>query len=99
MMPEPLGGPPEWSNFMTMDADRVTSIHHVPMEQFVHEATPEGSCACGPSVVMNIIRGSDEPVPMVSHQPLDEKYYDEYGFRIEIGELECEDEDDDEWLE
>lgn len=94
LLENPVGGAPEWSNFMTIDGDgNVTSIHHVPQEQFVHTSTHNGDCLCGPTVTANIVQGRD--VLMVAHQPLDAVFYDEYGFKFDAGYVPCDDEDED----
>lgn len=84
-MSEPVGDDddPDWHNFMTMDGEGdVTSMHHVPMEQFVHTCAPDATCLCGPSMTMNFIRG--DLIPMVTHNALSAAFYsgppDQYDF-------------------
>lgn len=52
----------------------IMSRHSVPLEQFVHIMDPQGSCLCGPSIVL-----SPEHV-VVQHYGLDERYTPNYRY-------------------
>lgn len=59
----------------TTDQYGVTSIHKIPMEQFVHAVDEEVSCLCGPEVDYRI---GDRVVPIALHYALDGEYYESY---------------------
>lgn len=60
----------------TVDEDhRPTSIHWIPIDQFVHHIDMEGTCLCGP-----VVEYKDYPhatVPLVHHWGLDPRYYED----------------------
>ncbi len=74
MMPFPLRGG-EWETFAnTTEDESVVSLHHVPVEQFVHTAEDSGTCMCGPSVTLGIMSG--DLVELTRHVALDKSFYE-----------------------
>jgi hypothetical protein len=76
MLPHPPALDGFWQTLEQSDPHGQTlSIHHVPVEQFVHFLDTNGSCLCGPSMAMYDLYGQGRPTPMVTHHPLEVKYY------------------------
>jgi len=73
-------GEPSELSFTTMmtlgPEGELTSVHRIPTEQFVHVCDEDAKCVCGPHVIINVMQAG--PLPMVQHQPLLKKYYEEY---------------------
>ena len=85
MMPNPICGA-RWETYgHSTDDEAIKSLHHVPLEQFVHSATAAGDCMCGPTVTLGDMGG--HLVELTRHHALDESFYD-----CDCGE--CYDEDD-----
>jgi hypothetical protein len=93
------GDPPELSftTMMTMSPEgELSSVHRIPTEQFVHTCDEDGKCICGPHVIINVMQSG--PLPMVQHQPLLKRYYEEYNVPsedIDITFFDVDDVDDD----
>lgn len=69
-----------WTTLQTVSPDTglASSVHWVPVEQFIHTLTVDATCICGPHVVyIEHPQTGIGLVPMIRHAPLDATYYDE----------------------
>jgi len=85
-----------WQHWVSGEVGH-TSLHRVPVEQFVHDCDMEASCMCGPALV--VTRVDDEPVTIAQHFPLEGEYYEEEHLGDLLSGLNYEaiPDDEDEW--